>query len=79
MHDPENYPINVSDTEGMKEKLLRIYQSKSKEFWIKEATTLNHSCSPNAVWSWVASDKTKRQKEVRVCKDVEEGEEILVS
>ena len=38
---------------------------------------INHSCAPNVAWFTEEEDKTRR--EVRVCRQIEEGEEILAS
>ena len=38
---------------------------------------INHSCSPNVAWFTEEEDKTRR--EVRVCRQIKEGEEILAS
>ena len=38
---------------------------------------INHSCAPNVAWFTEEMDKTRR--EVRVCRHIKEGEEILAS
>ena len=38
---------------------------------------INHSCNPNAVWSWTKGDF--RRKVVRAIKPIKKGEEILVN
>mgnify|MGYP001498789177 CR=1 FL=1 len=38
---------------------------------------MNHSCSPNVVWSWQAS--SPHTKEVRAVRDVEAGEELCTN
>ena len=38
---------------------------------------INHSCMPNVVWFPEEADET--MKEVRVCRRIEEGEEIVAS
>jgi len=38
---------------------------------------INHSCNPNAVWSWTKGDF--RRKGVRAIKPIKKGEEILVN
>merc|ERR1712059_69661 len=38
---------------------------------------VNHSCNPNAVWSWVLDDF--RRKQVRAVKNIRKGEEILIN
>ena len=38
---------------------------------------INHSCKPNVVWLQTEEDKTRM--EVRVCRRIQEGEEILAS
>ena len=38
---------------------------------------INHSCIPNVAWFTEEEDKTR--KEVRVCREIQEGEEILAS
>ena len=40
---------------------------------------VNHSCAPNVVWSWIEEDESRSVKEVRVCRKINEGEEILAS
>ena len=37
---------------------------------------INHSCSPNVVWSWVAASGGYEVKEVRAVRRVEAGEEL---
>ena len=39
---------------------------------------INHSCAPNAVWTWVKGDKSRVVKQVRIVREIKEGEEILV-
>ena len=38
---------------------------------------INHSCSPNVIWLQTEEDKTRM--EVRVCRRIQEGEEIIAS
>ena len=38
---------------------------------------INHSCMPNVVWFPEEADQTR--KEVRVCRRIQEGEEIVAS
>ena len=37
---------------------------------------INHSCAPNSIWTWVASDRSRRKKEVRACRHIRKGEEV---
>ena len=38
---------------------------------------INHSCSPNAIWSWKKGDM--KVKQVRACSNIAAGEEVLAS
>ena len=40
---------------------------------------INHSCAPNVVWSWLLKDKSRSVKQLRVIREIKEGEEILAS
>ena len=40
---------------------------------------INHSCSPNVVWSWVAASGGYEVKEVRAVRRVEAGEELCAN
>ena len=40
---------------------------------------INHSCAPNAVWTWLAKDRSKRTKEIRACRRIDKGEEVCFS
>ena len=78
----------VDDTE---KKALRIFAGNSialcghpemnvnKSGLYKTISRINHSCAPNVVWSWIQRDESKSVKQVRVCRKVKEGEEILAS
>lgn len=69
-------------------KLLRIMRNNSietcgdPELGPSEAglyltiSRINHSCAPNVVWSWLKNDPSKRKKQVRALRRIEEGEEI---
>ena len=39
---------------------------------------INHSCAPNVYCSWIKGDKSKVMKQVRVIREIKEGEEILL-
>ena len=45
----------------------------------KTISRINHSCAPNVVWCWIKGDKSKSVKQVRVCREIQEGEEILAT
>jgi len=47
-----------------------LYQTISK---------INHSCSPNVIWTWIKEDSSKSIKQVRVIRDIMAGEEIVAS
>lgn len=40
---------------------------------------INHSCSPNVVWSWAAASEGYEVKEVRAVRRVEAGEELCAN
>ena len=40
---------------------------------------INHSCSPNVVWSWVAASGGYEVKEVRAVRRIEAGEELCAN
>ena len=40
---------------------------------------INHSCSPNVVWSWAAASGGYEVKEVRAVRLVEAGEELCAN
>ena len=71
------------------EKVVRIFAANSmglshregflnKSALYKIISRINHSCAPNVVWSWFQGDKSKVAKQVRVIREIKEGEEILL-
>jgi len=79
-------------TENKEErKVLRIFEANSidlcshqemninKSGLYQTISKINHSCSPNVVWTWLKEDKTKYSKQVRVCREIKLGEEIVAS
>ena len=76
--------------EDVSEKALRIFSANSLQVCEVESlhsategglyrniSLLNHGCSPNCVWSWVAGEP--RRKQVRAIKTVSKGEELLAN
>ena len=52
--------------------------NKSNESAVFEVISMiNHSCKPNV--AWFTKEEDKMQKEVRVCRKIKEGEEIVAS
>ena len=52
--------------------------NKSNESAVFEVISMiNHSCKPNV--AWFTKEEDKMQKEVRVCRKIIEGEEIVAS
>ena len=43
----------------------------------KDISRINHSCAPNCVWSWKKENLARQ--EVRACREINKGEEILAS
>ena len=81
-----SHPAFADETE---EKACRIFAGNSLGLCHREGTIdrsamyktisrINHSCAPNVVWSWILGDKSKVAKQVRVVREIKEGEEILV-
>ena len=54
-------------------------ERKNKSGLYKTISRINHSCAPNAVWSWIEGDESKVEIQVRVVREIKEGDEILVS
>ena len=85
----KNTPSVFAD-EGEK-KLFRIFSANSIELCghpemnvnkiglYLTISRINHSCAPNVVWSWLHRDKSRSVKQVKVCRKIREGEEILAS
>jgi len=75
----------------MDKKVLRIFEANSidlcshQEMNINKSglyqliSKINHSCSPNVIWTWIKEDSTKSIKQVRVIRDIKAGEEIVTS
>jgi len=73
------------------EKILRIFFGNSIDLCSHEEmnvnksglyptiSLINHSCVPNVVWSWLLADRSRRVKQVKVIREIKEGEEILAS
>ena len=76
---------------GTEEKVVRIFSENSitlcgrQEMNINKSglygsiSRINHSCAPNVVWSWLQRDESRSVAQVRVCRKIKEGEEILVN
>jgi len=72
-------------------KVLRIFEANSidlcshqemninKSGLYQTISKINHSCSPNVIWTWIKEDSSKSIKQVRVIRDIKEGEEIVAS
>ena len=85
----KNLPFTF--THETENKVARIFHSNSidlcghQEMNINKSglymtiSSINHSCAPNVAWSWINGDKSRRVKQVRVCREIKEGEEILAS
>ena len=77
--------------ERTEEKVVRIFMTNSislcghtemnvnKSGLYGTISRINHSCAPNVVWSWLKRDESRSVKQVRVCRKIREGEEILAS
>ena len=110
LFDPgdELYPMFRLLTQDETERtVLRIFQTNcidlcshqemniNKSGLYQTISKINHSCSPNVVWTWVKEDSSKSTKQVtnismkdyayshffqvRVCRDIAMGEEIVAS
>ena len=60
-----------------------IFTAKEKQsgftpYNYKTISRINHSCAPNVFLSWIQGDESKVEKQVRVVREIKEGEEILV-
>lgn len=72
-------------------KVMRIFEANSidlcshqemninKSGLYQTISKINHSCSPNVVWTWIKEDSSKSIKQVRVIRDIKAGEEIVAS
>ena len=92
LHDPgPNLHQEFRNLDETEKKVVRIFLANSidlcshSEFYVDKCglymtiSRINHSCAPNVVWSWIQRDKSKSVKQVRVCRKIKEGEEILAS
>ena len=50
---------------------------KSESALYQDISRINHSCAPNCVWSW--NKENLARKEVRACREINKGEEIVAS
>jgi len=72
-------------------KVMRIFEANSidlcshqemninKSGLYQTISKINHSCSPNVIWTWIKEDSSKSIKQVRVIRDIKAGEEIVAS
>jgi len=72
-------------------KVLRIFEANcidlcshqemniNKSGLYQTISKINHSCSPNVIWTWIKEDSSKSIKQVRVIRDIKAGEEIVAS
>jgi len=72
-------------------KVMRIFEANSialcsheemninKSGLYQTISKINHSCSPNVIWTWIKEDSSKSIKQVRVIRDIKTGEEIVAS
>ena len=93
LHDPDSdwEESKLSSVTGILDKVVRIFISNSielcshKEMNVTKSglyctiSRINHSCAPNVVWSWLQDDESRSVKQVRVCREIMEGEEILAN
>lgn len=77
--------LHDEDPEGSPDrKIIRIFEANAIEAATANSTALyttipriNHSCTPNVVWSWVVGEPLA--KEVRALRDIKKGEEITAN
>lgn len=75
-----------SDSSNLEERLRDILNCNGIEVTPAGSVALyqtipriNHSCSPNVVWSWAAASEGYEVKEVRAVRRVEAGEELCAN
>ena len=54
-----------------------LYGDTTKTGLYNDISRINHSCYPNAIWSWVMGDFTRKQ--VRAVRTIEKDQEILTN
>jgi len=81
--------LDLHDSGNAEKSVWRIFRTNCMnvcgfaELGVEESAVynsisrINHSCSPNAVWS--CKNGNVRRQEVRACRNIEEGEEIQCS
>ena len=80
----------IESTDDEAEKILRIYTGNSinicnvpylynpsESGLYNKISQINHSCNPNAIWTWVRGDF--KRKQVRAMKTIQKDEEIVVN
>ena len=89
LHDPGPTSVNFFKLDEIDKKVVRIFMwncinlcgdpemNVDKSGLYKTISRINHSCAPNVVWSWIQRDTSKSIKQVKVCRKIMEGEEIL--
>ena len=92
--ETKNFVLNLFDkTESgsscsLEEKVVRIFEtnylmmntgleSERRYGMYRDLCRINHSCAPNSVWSWNKNNMS--QMEVRTCRPIAKGEEIVAS
>lgn len=85
----QNNFLDLHDCGGEMKSIWQIFRTNSMQVCgfadlgvndsavYNSISRINHSCAPNAVWSWKAGNV--RRQEVRACRDICEGEEIQCS
>ena len=83
-----SFPSRFKDSEASPDEILQMKfltncisldneESAADSAVFETISLINHSCIPNVAWFTEEEDKTR--KEVRVCREIQEGEEILAS
>jgi len=94
LYDPgeqQNPKYSLLTDKEIERKVFRIFEANSialcsheemninKSGLYQTISKINHSCSPNVVWTWIKKDSSKSIKQVRVIKSIKVGEEIVAS
>ena len=77
--------VSLLTFDETEEKAVRIFMSNGMDYiqagdlnrvgLYNTMSRVNHSCTPNVVWTWIQEDTNVTQ--MRVCRKIKEGEEIL--
>ena len=71
--ETEKKAVRIFEANAMQVRNIRGGENRAGLY--NTMSRVNHSCTPNVVWTWIQEDINVTQ--MRVCRKIKEGEEIL--